>query len=176
MKKTHLSIHTVAYVGVMAALYFALSFLSIKLGNMKLSVAGLPIVVSGLLLGPLAGFLTGLAGAFLEQLVTYGITATTILWVLPAALRGLIVGLYAKHRGFELDAKRIFLVTLLSGLVLTALNTLSMYLDSKILGYYSFAYVFGAMLPRIAASIVTSILFSLILPPLVKLLRRHVRL
>lgn len=164
------------YIALCAALYFALSFLSIKLGNMKISVSGLPVLVAAVLFGPGAGFLAGLLGAFLEQIVGFGITVTTLLWILPVAIRGLIVGTYSKRRGFDLDFKRMVFITVLSALVLTALNTLALYVDSKIFNYYSAAFVFGAILPRIFAGIVSAVIFSVILPPLVKLIRRHTRL
>lgn len=177
MKKTNqLSIRRMAYIAVCAALYFALSFLSIKLGNMKISVSGLPVIVAAVLFGPGAGFLTGLIGAFLEQLVGFGITVTTLLWILPVAIRGLIVGAYSKRRGFELDFRRLIFITVLSALVLTLLNTLALYVDSIIFNYYSAAFVFGAILPRILTGIVSAVIFSVILPPLLKLIRRHTRL
>lgn len=174
--KKGLSIRTIAFVSVLAALYFALSFISIKLGNMKISVAGLPIVIGAVLFGPLSGFLIGLIGAFLEQLVTFGITATTVLWILPAAIRGLIVGAYAKHKNFELNQWQLIFITVLSALVLTAVNTAVMYIDAIIYNYYSYAYVFGALIPRIIAGIITAVAFSLIIPPLLKLLKKNFRL
>lgn len=175
-KKQKLSIRLMAYIAISAALYFALSFLSIKLGNMKISVSGLPVVLAALLFGPLAGFLTGLLGAFLEQVVSFGITVTTVLWILPIAVRGLIVGAYAKHRSFELGRWQLIFITVISALALTVLNTLALYVDSRIFNYYSAAFVFGALLPRIFTGIVTAVFFSLILPPLLKLIRRHIRL
>ena len=48
-----------------------------------------------MLYGPVGGLLVGLLGAFMGQLLTYGVTATTILWILPQAARGLLVGVYA---------------------------------------------------------------------------------
>ena len=175
-KQQKLSIRLMAYIAISAALYFALSFLSIKLGNMKISVSGLPVIVAAVLFGPLAGFLTGLLGAFLEQVVSFGITVTTALWILPVAVRGLIVGAYAKHRAFEFGRRQLIFITVLSALVLTALNTLALYADSRIFNYYSAAFVFGALLPRVLTGILTAVIFSLILPPMLKLIRRHIRL
>ena len=63
---------------------------------MKITVDSLPILVAALLLGPLDGLAVGLIGSFLNQMLTYGLTVTTVLWILPAGIRGLVVGYYAK--------------------------------------------------------------------------------
>lgn len=52
-----------------------------------------PLLLEQLYLGPLDGFLIGFFGSFLNQLLTFGLTPTTILWVIPAAVRGLLIGL-----------------------------------------------------------------------------------
>lgn len=88
-------------VAMLIAMYVVLSLFSINLGNMKITLDSLPIIVGAALLGPLDGFLIGFFGSFLNQLLTFGLTPTTILWVIPAAVRGLLIGLYAKHCHFD---------------------------------------------------------------------------
>ena len=171
------TVRHLTYDAMLAAMYFALSFITIRIGsNMKISVSGLPILIAGLLFGPTHGFLVGLLGAFLEQLFSeYGLAPTTALWVLPAAIRGLVVGLYAKGRRFEMNKGQILFITLLSAIVLTVCNTLAMYIDSKLLGYYTYAYVFGMLLWRFLSGIAISIVFALILPPLLQGIRKIVK-
>ena len=172
-----ITIRQIAYDAMLAAMYFVLSFASIKLGNMKISVSGLPILVGALLFGPADGFLIGLVGAFLEQMVSqYGLTATTVLWILPPAIRGLLAGAYAKKRDFSLSPKQTVFITVLTALVLTVLNTAVMYIDSKIFGYYSKAYVFGGLVSRFVIGVLTAIVFSLILYPLIKGIKKNIRL
>ena len=48
-----------------------------------------------------------------------------------------------------------------------------MYLDSVIMGYYSFAYVFGSALIRICSGILTAVVVSTVAIPLVRLLRQQ---
>ena len=43
-----------------------------------------------------------------------------------------------------------------------------MYIDSKIYGYYSFAYVFGMIVWRYLSGIVTSIVYVAVIPMLMK--------
>lgn len=94
---------------VMIALFFVLDFLAIRIGNnMKITFSGLPIIVSAIFYGPVAGMAVGFIGALLGQMATYGIGLTTIFWILPAAVRGLVVGLFAvclKKKGIMYDVK-----------------------------------------------------------------------
>ena len=79
----------ICLAGVMAALYVCLDFLAVSVsapfgGTMKISISGLPVIIVAIFCGPWWGAATGFIGAFIGQLITYGISATTVLWVLPA--------------------------------------------------------------------------------------------
>ena len=58
-------------------------------------------------------------------------------------------------------------------LILTIFNTLALFIDSKIFGYYSVAFVFGSLLMRIVTACVSGIIYTLILPPIIKKLKKH---
>ena len=137
----------------------------------KITLDSLPILIGAALLGPLDGLAVGLIGSFLNQMITYGFSATTVLWILPAGLRGLLVGLYAKHHGFSMNTAQCVFITVSTALLVTALNTLFLYVDSWV---YSYSYVAAlpTLLLRIAAGVITAVLFSLLLPPLLGTLRR----
>lgn len=155
--------------GILIALYTVLSLVgALNLGNMRITFEALPVLIAGLLLGPADGFTVGFLGSLIQQLVSYGLTPTTLLWIAPHAISGLIIGLLAKKMKNELNTKNIAIIAIISALTVTAINTLAMYVDSKMYGYYSFAYVFGSLLLRIAAGIITAIAFSFILPPVLK--------
>ncbi len=159
---------------MLIAMYVALSLLSINLGNMKITLDALPIIVGAALFGPVDGLLIGLLGSFMNQLLTYGLTATTLLWIMPAAVRGLLVGWYAKKKDFALTGRQIVLIVCVSALVVTTLNTGVMYVDSKLYGYYSYAYVFGALAIRYLAGILTAAALSAITPFLLRVIRARV--
>ena len=76
---------------------------------------------------------------------------------------------------FDLKRWQSMLICVISALVVTAFNTLAMYVDSKMYGYYSKEYVFGALIFRILAGIITAVVFSRILPDFIKMLRRSVK-
>lgn len=167
------SLVRIATVGMLSALCFVLSrYVSIEAGSMKFSLAGLPILLAALAYGPTDGLLVGAVGEFLSQLTGYGLSITTPLWILPAALRGLLVGAYAKSVRFRPHPIRDAAVILVSNLLVTVLNGAVIAVDALIFGYYSKTYVFGATGWRLLASVLTGIAFCAVLPPLLRALRK----
>ena len=148
----------------------------IKLQNFKFTLEAFPILVAGFLMGPLEGFLVGGLGSFIYQLFFsgYGFTPTTLLWVLPHAARGLLVGFLAKDKK-NMPVWQIVLICVLSALLVTALNTLALYVDSRMYGYYSDKLVFGSLLLKIASGAILAVLFSLIMPLLIERLKPLVK-
>ena len=157
---------------MLSAMYVVLSLVSVSLPNMKITFDSLPILVGAALLGPVDGLAIGLMGSFINQLLTYGLTVTTVLWIIPAGVRGLLVGLYAKRHDFSMTVPQTMFITVVSALIVTALNTAVMYIDSVIFMYYSYAYVFGAIIPRIIAGIITAVIFAAILPTIVASMKK----
>lgn len=160
--------------GMMIAMYVVLSLLTIPLfgDSVEVTFAGLAVVVGAALFGPVDGLMIGLLGSLMNQMLKYGFTATTVLWIIPAAARGLLVGWYARRRGFRMSRKQTTLIVVLSALLVTTLNTAAFYVDSKIYGYYSFAVIFGALIIRYVAGVLTAAAFSAVLPPILKIMRR----
>ena len=156
---------------MLAAMFVVLSLFSISLPGMKITLDSLPILVAAALLGPLDGLVVGLIGSFLNQMITYGFTATTLLWILPAGLRGLLVGLYAKRHNFDMTLRQTVFITIVTALLVTALNTFFMYVDSWVYSY-SYAAALPTLALRILAGIITAVLFSLLLPAILTALRR----
>lgn len=176
-------IRRIATDAVLIALYFALSLLSVEFGGIKLTFASLPTIICAMLFGPADGFLVGLLGAFLEQMLKYGFTATTVLWVLPPAIRGLFIGccvlLLKKHLSVEnmLARKRpyvFFLVCIFSGLIVSLLNTFAFYADAKLFHYYTYELIFGVLWLRLASGVLSSLLMSLVALPIIAGLKHSI--
>lgn len=149
---------------ILAALYFVFDLISIKAGPFKLSVSGLPIIIVAVIYGPLDAMIVGFTGAFLGQLLSYGFTPTTILWCMPALVRGLFVGLFTKKLNPKDEPIRLIIIIVISSLLVTTINTVVMYIDSKLYNYYSYAYIFGALAYRYIAGILTAIIYSVLTP------------
>lgn len=162
-------------LAMLIALYCVLSILTpVKIANFKFTFEAFPILVAALLGGPADGFIVGAAGSLIYQLFFsgYGITATTLLWVLPHAISGLITGLYAKAMGYKLNLIHTILICSISALTVTALNLLALYVDSKLYGYYSYALVFGNVVFKIIVGIILAVIYSCILPKLISFLKK----
>lgn len=172
-KQTNHRILRIVIVGMLAALCFVLSaYVSIKAGSMKFTFAGLPILLAALLFGPVDGMLVGGIGELLSQVIGYGLTPTTVLWIIPAVVRGLMVGLYTKAKKGKPGIVGSSVMIILSSLVVTLLNGLVIWADAVIMGYYSFAYVFGSTGWRFLASLITAVLYCVVLVPLTAALRK----
>ncbi|MBQ8994292.1 MAG: folate family ECF transporter S component [Oscillospiraceae bacterium] len=163
----------IVMIGLLVAMYVVLSlFLTVTLWNFKITFEALPILIGGFLLGPVDGLIIGFLGSFLNQMLTYGFTPTTLLWVLPHAFSGLLVGFFARKMGSPLSTLKTAVITVISALSVTVLNTLAMYVDSKMFDYYSKAFVFGALGVRIVTGVATAVAFAVLLPPLLKQLKK----
>jgi len=160
---------------MLAAMCAVLGYLSINFGNMKVTFEGVPVLVAALMFGAVDGLAVGGVGTLIYQLLYYGISVTTPLWILPHTLAGFLVGLYVQRRGFRLTKTQSMLLIVFSELLITVLNTAVMYIDSKIFGYYSFAYVFGTVVIRFAVCIVRAVVYALVIPRLVDAVSERLR-
>ncbi len=157
---------------MLAAMCAVLGYLSIDTGNLKVTLESVPIIIGAALYGPLCGVAVGGVGTFVYQLLRYGLSVTTALWMLPYCACGLIVGLYARSNDFSLDRKQLILICLVAELVVTTLNTAVLYVDSRIYGY-TVAYVFATIVPRYIICVVKAVAVGAILPPLINVLERR---
>lgn len=160
---------------MLAAMCAVLGYFSLDLGNFKFTFEDVPVILAALMFGGVDGLAVGGIGSLVYQLLHYGVSVTTPLWILPHAVCGLLVGLYAKRREFKLTRTQALTVIVLSELLITVLNTGVIYLDSIIYGYYSFAYVFGTVVIRFAVCILKSVVFALVIPRLADAIRRNLR-
>ncbi len=161
---------------LMVALCFVLGYLAIDLGFIKVSFETLPILLGALLFGPVDGMIIGALGSLLYQFLKYGLSLTTVLWILPYLVFGLTVGRFALKRKFSLNCKQMLFIVIAGHLLVMIMNTAVIYVDSKIYGYYTFVYVFGSMILRLAVCIAESIAFAAIVPIILKSLRRSLNL
>lgn len=181
MNKSNFTPRRIAMSAILIAIFFALSLLSFEVGGVKITLDSLPVVVAALLGGPINGFLVGILGELLAQALRYGFTATTALWILPPALRGLLIGLgcVAFKRQMQISAiveeKRpfVYFIVCIVAAVFTSLgNTLVYYLDSKIYGYYNYALIFGVAGIRVLTNVLASVITAAIAIPVVLALRK----
>ena len=162
---------TLTRCAMLIGLNVVLSILTpIKLANFKFTFEAFPILVAGIMFGPIEGLIVGSLGSFIYQIFFsgYGFMPTTILWILPHSVSGLLVGCYSKANTYELSKRKLIFISILSALIVTILNTIAIYIDSKVFGYYTFAYVFGSIIFKIIAGILLAVIYSLIIEKMMK--------
>lgn len=134
----HMSTKTVVAIGIGAALYAALSAISIPIGpntSFRIAIALLPIF--GAFFGPTAGFLIGFIGHALNDAFMYGSVWWS--WVFMSAMMGFFGGFVCLNKKFDP----------LQG-VCTKLHTGLMYLwagvgmfAGSIIAYFGDVYLYG---------------------------------
>ena len=161
---------------MLAAACAVLGYIAIDMGNIKITFESFPILLGALLFGWIDGAIIGGIGTFIYQMLRYGFSVTTPLWILPYVLCGLIAGLWAKKKNFSFTQKQLMVCVVLNELLITVLNTGVLYIDSKVYGYYNPVYIFGATGVRLAVCIVKAVVFAialfLVLDPVRKAIRR----
>ena len=107
--------------------------------SFHITFASLPVIVGGLLFGPVEGMLIAAIGEFFNQTLSYGVTPTTVLWLIPPAVQG--AGGELRRTDSEegprsLDERPVlcYVICMAAALCTTVVNTLVMYLDSVIMG------------------------------------------
>ena len=157
---------------MLCAVCAVLGYVALDLGSVKITFESLPILLGALLFGPVDGMLIGGVGTLLYQLVRYGVTATTPLWILPYVVCGLLVGAWARRRDFALSPRQTVVLVVLAELAVTALNTAALYIDSKLYGYWFPGFILGALGLRLVICVVKAVAFGLILPGVIETVRR----
>ncbi|MCR5303174.1 MAG: folate family ECF transporter S component [Lachnospiraceae bacterium] len=159
--------------GMFTALFVVLSYVEVDLRVFKLTFSSLPVVISGLLFGPVTGMTVGLTGSFLQQLLQYGFAPTTLLWMIPVGLRGFLVGYYSKKNNYSLNYRQTVLCMVVSSIFVSIANTPVIFIDSKLYGYYSFEYVFGGSVARFITGCAVAVILSAVAYPVATALKRQ---
>ena len=179
MRMQNKFIRRIVYDGMLISLYVVLSTLGIRFPqpiNITITFASVATTMAALVFGPADAFLIGLLGEFLAQFMKYGITLTTPIWILPPAIRGLLIGIVAvlfRGKGKDLmDRKALALITMLAVSIITSfVNTAAMATDAAV---YQYSYVFLAVSTpiRFASGLATATLVWLVAMPLYKAIRK----
>ncbi len=179
MSKNSKRLRLVCLSAMMAALFAVLDFfsdtVSLPLGNFKISINGLPILIAAVFGGPLWGALTGFIGAFISQL-RWGLEIMTALWILPEVARGLIMGLMflAFKKSFKSWCLGAGVIT--SSVAVTLLNTLALIVNYYIYGgEKGVAAILLEMPGRLLLGVVTAVILTLLLPLIVHPLKKIIK-
>ena len=161
---------------MLAALCAVLGFIAIDMWTMKITLESFPVNLGALLFGPVDGAVIALLGSFIYQMLKYGFSATTLLWIAPGVISAVLLGLYAKKKDFRLTRGQMIAAVLMAELVTTILNTGVIYVDSNMYGYYFPGYITLNLIPRFALCIGKGIVYGAVLYPLVDTVKKAIKL
>lgn len=169
----HYNVKKVTMTGILIGAFVILgTYLSITPYNIKITFQNLPLFIGAIMFGPVEGFLIGFLGMLISQLLTYGASYTIIFWCLPQAIAGAILGYIIKKYNIKVESgPKFWTIIIMIHLIITLLNTVVIYVDSKIMGYYNFVYVFGSFVLRILTSIVVGIVYACIIPIIIRIIK-----
>lgn len=147
----------------MAALSILLDFVSVRTNASKFTLYGLPLLFAGMFFGPWVGGLAGLVSGFISQVILYGITPTTPIWMIAPMMWGWLSGfIYHKLFHRKLQIPSVVITIVCTSLVVTLCNTASMWLDGLIY-HYPTPYVITQLFMRIITALILCIPYSFIL-------------
>ena len=133
MKK--LSVKTITFTGLLTALHIIFArFISIPVGQLlRISISGVPVILCGLWLGPVAGGLCGLIGDLIGCAINgyapnpFITAAATLVGVLPALFKGFLQGAAPGAGRFLRFLLVILLTRLLTSVLITTIGLSTMY-------------------------------------------------
>lgn len=161
---------------MLAALCAVLGFIAIDMWTMKITLESFPVNLGALLFGPVDGAVIALLGSFIYQMLRYGFSATTLLWIAPGVISAALLGWYAKKKDFALSRPQMIVAVLVAELVVTILNTGVIYIDSNMYGYYFPGYITLNLIPRFAICIGKGIVYGAVLHPMVAAVKKAIKL
>lgn len=158
---------------MLAAVCAVLGYMALDFFTLKLTFESFPVLLAGLMFGPVNGALVGFIGTFVYQMLRYGLELSTPLWIIPYVVMGWVVGLFAKRASFNNSTREIQKIALAGELLVFAMNTVSLFFYSRLIyGAFSLPFITGSLLPRFAIACAKGIVYGLITRPiLVKLSR-----
>ena len=157
---------------MLAAICFLLANMALSTGTVKVTFESVPVLIGALLFGPIDGLAIGGIGTLLYQMLSYGFTATTALWIIPYMVCGLFVGLCARIKRFDLTNRQLMVIVVIGELLVTFFNTIALYVDSHVYGYYHPTIITGVLGLRLVICVLKAMAYSVILPSLLKPIRK----
>lgn len=166
----------IALISVLAAIYVVLSLISVGTNDFKVSVESFAVITGSVTIGPLGGFFIGLVGEFIHQITgPYGVDATTILWLLPYAIEGLLVGFIVKKEQGNISNKRLITAIILGEISLTIMVTVVNGLSAIIQGWGNWLTISAAIPLRLGIMAVRIVLYCIVLPLLYGRLKKVIK-
>ncbi len=179
MKKYNLK--RIVLLSLFSALFAVAEIYSPKIGNFKISLSAIVIIVIAILYGSLDSLIVSFIGGIVSQIVVtkmmnYTFGPTMLLWILPGCARALIISLFIYNIDFKKYKLKYILVIIISSIIVTILNTLVQWIDCLVYHYDSELLILTTFLYRVLLGIISSIIYILIVPLVVIPLRKFLNI
>ena len=183
MSKTQKQLKLICLSAMMAAIFVVLDYfsdsVSIILGpNRKISFNSVPILIVAILCGPLWGSITGFVGSLISQWLMYGIDPTTIFWMLPWMVEGLLVGLIFIAFKRKLSVWSLGTCAISGAIIVTIFNTVGLIAQYYIYGIGKglYAIIIVGTPVRLLMGVLTAVIITAILPLIIYPLKKATKL
>jgi len=160
-RKINYTTRNMCLIALLSALSIVLDIISIRNDFTKITLYALPLILASLLFHPFIGVCAGLVTGFISQVICYGITPTTILWMIPYILWGAIPGILANKLNV-VNKEHLYFPILVSAFLITCINSIILYLDGAIMGY-TVSYTLTLIIVRFLLSFISSIAYYFII-------------
>ena len=166
----------IAIIGVMAALAIVLEKFSFPKGDsyLKFTLYGLPLMFVGCMFGARVGLITGVVSSFVMQLTSeWGLSVTSPLWMMAPICWGGMSGLVFYLLKRKNTIPRMLIVSYVTSILATLLNTIAQIIDGLIYGGASFAIsnVITKLPPRLISMAILGVCYALLLFVLINRLK-----
>lgn len=166
---------------VLAALFIPLEWLASNFGkiafldNYQIPISCFPLILASVMYGIGWGTATAFVGAFLSQIIMFGLGWSSLLWMAPTVIYAFLVALL--YKVFRKSDKFYFIAIqfFISSLVLSGLNIITLYIDSLIVGYpYDFLEKFFKIIAslKIVGGLIFAVIFAIIVPPVINKIKK----
>lgn len=178
MKKNNVKVLSVC--SLLSALFVGLELIAMHTGlltfgnNYQIPISCFPLILASVMFGPAWGTATALVGAFLSQVISYGLNWNSLLWMVPTVIYALCVALL--YLIFKKNENPILLgfEFAISSIVLSVLNTSVSFLCNYIADLSN--ALLKIFLPfKLIMALVFAVLFAVIVPPIIKRLRKVIK-
>lgn len=132
--------------------------------EIKITFYALPLIISGILHGPMIGFITGLSTGVVIQLTSeWGISIASVFYALAPIVWGLTSGLVFKHTKKNKIVGYIITVAI-SSICANLINTFAFFMDSLLINdsYYTVSSILASWPMRILTMFITMIPYIII--------------
>ncbi len=167
---------------VLSALYVALELLSANFGkiafmdNYQIPISCFPLIISSVMFGVGWGTATAVVGSFISQ-IPFGITWSTLIWMTPTIIYALTVA--ALYKAFKKSNNSFVLIIefFISAVILSSLNIGALYISNYVTGGQAVANliaIFASL--KLIGGIIFAVIFAFITPPIVKKLKKEIKM